>query len=137
MTAVRDDPPAPPKGRYGADADARADRQLRRVGTVLGAVVLLLIGWYGWTKMTAPAANAQVITFRTVSDRAVQARLEVRKDTGAIAVCTLRSQAADGTEVGRRDVRFSQPSGTVDASVTIRTTARGTTAEVLGCHVQS
>jgi hypothetical protein len=136
MTAVREDLPTPPKGRYGADADARADRRLKRVGAVLGAVVLALVGWYGWAKISAPSANAQVITFRTVSDRAVEARLEVRKTSGRTAVCTLRSQAADGTEVGRRDVEFAQPGGKVDTSVTIRTTARGTTAEVLGCHVK-
>jgi hypothetical protein len=137
MTAVREGPPPPPGRRYGADADARADRQLRRVALVLGAVVLVLVGWHGWTKMTAPSANAQVISFRTVGDRAVRARLEVRKDSGATAVCTLRSQAADGTEVGRRDIRFSERADKVDTFVMIRTTARGTTAEVIGCHVRS
>lgn len=137
MTAVRDDPTGPPPGRYGSDADARADRQLKRVGAVLGAAVAVLVGWYGWTQLAAPSANAQVITFRTVSDRAVRARLEVRKDAGATAVCTLRSQSADGMEVGRRDVRFAQHGDVIDTTVTIRTTARGSTAEVLGCHVQS
>lgn len=134
MTAVRENRSTRPLGRYGADADARADRQLRLVGAVLGAVVLVLVGWYGWAKMTAPSANAEVITFRTVSDRAVEARLEVRKDAGATAVCTLRSQAADGTEVGRRDVPVTQRGGKVETFVTIRTTVRGATAEVLGCH---
>jgi hypothetical protein len=137
MTAAREDLPTPPRGRYGSDADARADRQLRRVAVLLGTVVLVLVGWYGWANMTAPSANAQVISFRMAGDRAVRARLEVRKDAGATAVCTLRSQAADGTEVGRRDVRFSERDDKVDTFVTIRTTARGTTAEVLGCHVQS
>jgi hypothetical protein len=137
MTAVREGLPTPPLGRYGADADARADRQLKRVGAVLGTVVLLLVGWYGWSQMSAPSANAQVITFRTVSDRTVEARLEVRKDSDATAVCTLRSEAADSTEVGRRDVSFTQHGSKIDATVTIRTTARGTTAEVLGCHVRS
>jgi uncharacterized protein DUF4307 len=137
MTAVREEPRDLPPGRYGADTDARADRRLRQVGAVLGAVVLVLVGWYGWAKMTATTVSGEVISFRVVSDRAVVARLEIRKDAGVTGVCTLRSQSADQTEVGRRDVRFAQRSGKIDTDVTIRTTARGTTAELLGCHAGS
>jgi hypothetical protein len=49
-------------------------------------------------------------------------------------VCTLRSQATDQSEVGRRDVTVSKHGTTVDTVVTIRTTARGTPAELLGCQ---
>jgi hypothetical protein len=36
--------------------------------------------------------------------------------------------------VGRADFRFDQDSSRIDKVVTIRTTARGGTAELLGCH---
>jgi hypothetical protein len=131
MTAVRQELP---KGRYGHGTDAFSDRRLKQVGVILGVLALLLVGWYGWQKVTGTKVSAEVITFKAVSDRALEAHLEVRKDTGVVGVCTIRSQAADGTEVGRRDVRFAQHSGRIDQVITIRTTARGTTAELLGCH---
>ncbi|MDX6312513.1 MAG: hypothetical protein QOF84_6815 [Streptomyces sp.] len=132
MTAVREELP---EGRYGRGlSDAQADRTLRRVGFVLAAVALVLIGWYGWTTVAGTQVSAEVITFEVVSDHAVDTHLEVRKDSGVTAVCTLRSVAADGTEVGRRDVRLTQHSSRIDTVVTIRTTARGTSAELLGCQ---
>jgi hypothetical protein len=131
MTALRE---GLPEGRYGRSADAQADRRLKQVGIGLGAVVLVLVGWYGWYQLSATTVSAEVITFQTVSDQAVQAHIQVHKDAGVIGVCTLRSQAADSTEVGRRDVRFTQRKSVIDTVVTIRTTARGTTAELLGCH---
>ena len=36
--------------------------------------------------------------------------------------------------MGRADFRFDQDSTRIDKVVTLRTTARGTTAELLGCH---
>jgi hypothetical protein len=75
-----------------------------------------------------------VITFKAVSDNAVEVHLEVRKDAGAHGYCTLRSQADDGSEVGRADFRFDQDSPRIDKVVTLRTTSRGGTAELLGCH---
>ncbi|MFD9204214.1 DUF4307 domain-containing protein, partial [Streptomyces anthocyanicus] len=48
--------------------------------------------------------------------------------------CTVRSQAEDGAEVGRADFRFDQDATRVDKVLTLRTTAPGTTAELLGCH---
>jgi hypothetical protein len=132
MTAVREELP---EGRYGSGrSDAQADRTLRRVGFVLAAVALVLIGWYGWTTVAGTKVSAEVITFQVVSDHAVDTHLEVRKDSGVTAVCTLRSVAEDGTEVGRRDVRLTQHSSRIDTVVTIRTTARGTSAELLGCQ---
>ncbi|WP_369261587.1 DUF4307 domain-containing protein [Streptomyces sp. R35] len=123
-----------PEGRYGRSADERADRKLKVVGSVLGVALLVLVGWFAYYYVGGNKISAQVITFKAVSDSAVEAHLEVRKDTDASGYCTVRSQSADGTEVGRADFRFDQRSSRIDKVVTLRTTARGSTAELLGCH---
>ncbi|MFC9849323.1 DUF4307 domain-containing protein [Streptomyces sp. NPDC060223] len=122
-----------PEGRYGRSADERADRKLKVIGGVLGVILLVLIGWYGYDHVAGTKISAEVITF-SASDTEVQVHLEVRKDADAHGYCTLRSQAADGAEVGRADFRFDQDASRIDKVLTLRTTAKGTTAELLGCY---
>lgn len=122
-----------PEGRYGRSGDERADRTLKVVGSVLGAVLLLVVGWFAYQYVVENKISGDVITFEASHD-AVQVHLEVRKDADATGYCTLRSQAADGTEVGRADFRFGGHATRIDKVVTLRTTSQGTTAELLGCH---
>jgi hypothetical protein len=122
-----------PEGRYGRSADERADRKLRVIGSVLGVALLALVGWFGYHYVGGNKISAEVITFDTSAD-SVKVHLEVRKDADANGYCTLRSQAEDGAEVGRKDFRFDQDVSRIDKVVTLRTTDRGTTAELLGCH---
>jgi uncharacterized protein DUF4307 len=124
-----------PDGRYGRSrsADERADRTLKIVGAALGALLLVLVGWFGYHYVIGTKISAEVITFKTSGD-AVKVHIEVRKDTDAEGYCTIRSQSADGAEVGRADFRFDQRESRIDKVVTLRTTARGTSAELLGCH---
>jgi hypothetical protein len=122
-----------PEGRYGRSADERADRTLKILGAVLGAGLLVLIGWFAYHYVGGNKISAEVITFKA-SDTAVKVRLEVHKDAGASGYCTLRSQAENGAEVGRADFRFTGDATRIDKVVTLRTTSRGTTAELLGCH---
>jgi hypothetical protein len=129
MTAVRT---ADRYGR-GPGADARANRQLRAAAVVLGVLTVLGVGWYGWSSLTGDQVSAQVVAFRAVSDQAMQIHLEVHKGAGTVAVCTLRSQDKDHNEVGRKDVRLTQRAKQVDTVVTVRTTARGETGEVVRC----
>ncbi|MDQ0992750.1 DUF4307 domain-containing protein [Streptomyces sp. V3I7] len=128
----------PPEGRYGRspDADARTDRRLRTAGAVLGAVLIALVGFFAYHYVGQNEINAQVIAFKAVSDDAVEAHLEVHKDAGVSGYCTLRSQTGEGAEVGRADFSFSGAATRIDKVVTLRTTARGTTAELLGCHAR-
>ncbi|MFE7649943.1 DUF4307 domain-containing protein [Streptomyces phaeoluteigriseus] len=123
----------PPEGRYGRSSDARADRTLKVTGAVLGALLLALIGYFGYHYVGQNKISGELITFQ-VADDSVRVHLEVRKDAGASGYCTVRSQAEDGDEVGRADFRFSGPDTRIDEVVTLRTTSRGTTAELLGCH---
>ncbi|MFC9932004.1 DUF4307 domain-containing protein [Streptomyces sp. NPDC127190] len=122
-----------PEGRYGRSSDERADRRLRVAAAVFGAALLALVGYFAYHYVAESKISAQVITFQA-TDNAVKIHLEVHKDSGTDGYCTLRSQAADGAEVGRADFRFSGPDTRIDKVVTLRTTAKGTTAELLGCH---
>ncbi|MER5522874.1 DUF4307 domain-containing protein, partial [Streptomyces sp. NPDC002763] len=71
-----------PEGRYGRSSDQRADRKLRIAGTVLGAVLLALVGYFAYHYVAQNEISAEVITFQA-SDDAVKVHLEVRKDAGA------------------------------------------------------
>ncbi|WEO95649.1 DUF4307 domain-containing protein [Streptomyces sp. FXJ1.172] len=122
-----------PEGRYGRSSDERADRKLRIAAVVLGAALLGLVGYFAYHYVFETKISAQVITFES-SDNAVKVHLEVHKDSGTDGYCTLRSQAADGSEVGRADFRFDGSATRIDKVVTLRTTAKGSTAELLGCH---
>ncbi|MER5529505.1 DUF4307 domain-containing protein [Streptomyces sp. NPDC002677] len=122
-----------PEGRYGRSSDEVADRRLKITGAVLGALLLALVGYFAYHYVVKSEISAQVVAF-DASDSAVQVHLEVHKDSGASGYCTLRSQAANGSEVGRADFRFTGSATEIDRVVTLRTTARGTTAELLGCH---
>jgi hypothetical protein len=122
-----------PEGRYGRSSDKRADGRLKIAGAALGAVLLALIGWFAYHYVAESDISAQVVAFQATDD-AVQVHLEVHKDAGTHGYCTLRSQSADGAEVGRADFRFSGSATQIDKVVTLRTTAKGTTAELLGCH---
>ncbi|MGP4003231.1 DUF4307 domain-containing protein [Streptomyces sp. 8N706] len=134
MTATRE---GLPDGRYGRSADARADRKLKLVGAVLGAALLAVIAWSGASYISGQDVSGELIKFKVVSDSAVEVHLEVRKDADTDGVCTLRSQAEDGAEVGRKDIRFEERADRVDRVVTVRTTRRATTAELVGCETAS
>ncbi|WP_326578147.1 DUF4307 domain-containing protein [Streptomyces sp. NBC_00481] len=123
-----------PEGRYGRSADGRADRKLKVIGSVLGAALLVLIGWFAYHYVAGNRISVEIYTFDT-SARSVKVHLRGDKDAGVKGYCTVRSQSEDGAEVGRADFRFAADTTDIDDVVTLRTTARGTTAELLGCHV--
>ncbi|WP_031152171.1 DUF4307 domain-containing protein [Streptomyces xanthophaeus] len=130
MSAVRE---GLPEGRYGRSADERADRKLKIVGSVLGALLLGMVGWIGWDYIAGQEVSAEVIKFQVVSDSEVKVHLEVRKDASVTGVCTLSSQDEEHGEVGRADFSFAQPQARVDEMVSLRTTSRATMIELIGC----
>ncbi|WP_240926540.1 DUF4307 domain-containing protein [Streptomyces sp. JB150] len=116
-------------------ADARKDRTLKITGALLGTALFALITYAGTTYVTGrQAADGTLIAFETLSDRTVQARLEVRKSRETVAVCTVRTLSARGAEVGRRDIRFTEPRDHVNTFVTVRTTQRAVGLELVGCR---
>ncbi|MGW7117648.1 DUF4307 domain-containing protein, partial [Streptomyces xanthophaeus] len=127
MSAVRE---GLPEGRYGRSADERADRKLKIVGSVLGALLLGMVGWIGWDYISGQEVSAEVIKFQVVSDSEVKVHLEVRKDSSVTGVCTLSSQDEEHGEVGRADFSFAQPQARVDEMVSLKTTSRATMIEL-------
>ncbi|UNO40192.1 DUF4307 domain-containing protein [Streptomyces sp. MST-110588] len=130
MAAVRE---GLPDGRYGRSSDQRADRKLKIIGSVLGVALLGVVGWAGASYISKQDLSGRVITWKAVSDHAVKVHLEIVKGTDDKGVCTLRSQAESGAEVGRKDVTVDQRTDQVDTEVTIRTTQRATNAVLVGC----
>ncbi|GAA3007854.1 DUF4307 domain-containing protein [Kitasatospora albolonga] len=125
---------AVPQGRYGRTSDREADRRLRTLGVVCGALGLALVGWLGWSYVSKGSEmNGLVPGFQVVSDSAVQVQLSVHKSDGKAGVCTIRAQAEDGGVVGLHDFQVPAAGGTYDEVVTLRTTARATSAQLLGC----
>ncbi|GAA0680908.1 DUF4307 domain-containing protein [Kitasatospora atroaurantiaca] len=123
-----------PEDRYGRLSNREADRRLKLVGAVCGVLFLGLVAWLGGSYLLRETAmNGTVPTFEVVSDSAVQVHLSVRKSDGTGGICTVRSQAADGSVVGLYDFPVPAAGDSYDEVVTLRTTARGTTAELLGC----
>jgi hypothetical protein len=127
-----------PDGRYGrtgsGERDARTDRRLKIVGAVLGVLALAGIAWIGAGYISGQEVSGEMIKFKVVSDRTVEVHLEVRKDAGAEGVCTLRAMSADAAEVGRKDVVIAGDKDRVDTVASVRTTARATSAELMGCE---
>ncbi|EFE67439.1 MULTISPECIES: DUF4307 domain-containing protein [Streptomyces] len=124
-----------PEGRYGRSSDERADRTLKAVGAVLAVVMIGLLGWFGYHHVVKNEISAEVISFDLAKD-AVKVHLEVHKDAGTDGYCTVRSQAANGAEVGRADFRFDGDETRIDRVVTLRTTSPGSTAELVGCYAR-
>ncbi|MEC4017165.1 DUF4307 domain-containing protein [Streptomyces sp. H27-D2] len=134
MTASREELP---DQRYGRSADARADRQLKIIGAALGAVLLAGTAWMGISYISGQDVSGELIKSKVVSAHKVEAHLEVRKDSGTQGVCTLRSLSEDHGEVGRLDAKIDDRADRVDTVVTIRTTARATSTELIGCEPAS
>ncbi|MFD6418321.1 DUF4307 domain-containing protein [Streptomyces sp. NPDC060194] len=131
MSTQRETPPA---GRYGAPADARADHRLKRLGLVLGVLFLAVLGWIGYHYVSGERAlSAQIVTFDAVSDSRVEIELDVTKSTGTAGTCTVRALDEFHGEVGRKDVRFASGQSVSGLTVDLRTTARATSAELVGC----
>ncbi|MGW6981717.1 DUF4307 domain-containing protein [Streptomyces sp. NPDC054932] len=131
MSAVRE---GLPEGRYGRSADERADRKLKIIGSVLGALLLGVIGWIGWGYVAGQSVSAEVIKFQVISDTEVKVHLEVRKEFSVTGVCSLSSQDKEHAEVGRADFTFAQDRSRVDEVVTLKTTSRATMIELVGCQ---
>jgi Domain of unknown function (DUF4307) len=128
-------PAALPEGRYGRSraAEARTDRRLKATGLVLGVLLLGFTAWAGVSYIADQDVSGELTGFDVVSDAEIEVSLAVRKPADVVGVCTVRARAEDGKEVGRADVRFPDDTDRVHRSVTLNTTQRATTAELLGC----
>ncbi|MFD7508028.1 DUF4307 domain-containing protein [Streptomyces sp. NPDC059853] len=133
MATVRDGVPEGRYGRAGAASDARTDRQLKITGLVLGVLLLAFVGWAGVSYISGQKVTGEVTGFTVTSDTEVSVNIAVRKPASVIGVCTVRSQAADGLEVGRAEFRFDEDGDALHRTVVLKTTERATSAELMGC----
>ncbi|MFB4194902.1 DUF4307 domain-containing protein [Streptomyces carpaticus] len=133
MATVRDGVPEGRYGRAGAASDARTDRRLKITGLVLGVLLLAFVGWAGVHYITGQKVTGEVTGFTVTSDTEVSVNIAVRKPASATGVCTVRSQAADGLEVGRAEFRFEEDGDALHRTVVLKTTERATSAELMGC----
>jgi len=134
MAVLRDEVPP---GRYGRSADLRADRRLRTVAMVLGALAIAAIAWFGYQYLSNNTVSGEIIKFKRVSASAVEVHLEVHKDKGSLGTCTVRALDVDHGEVGRKDVHFPSSATRIDEVVTLRTTGSATGTELVGCSTDS
>lgn len=126
--------PQPPEGRYGRRGDREADRRLKAVGAACAVLLLGVIAWSGGSYLLRETRmNGSVPAFEAVSDSELLIHLSVSKREGTAGTCTVRSQGADGSVVGQYDFQVPAEGTSYDDRLTLRTTARGTTAQLLGC----
>lgn len=118
--------------RYGPPRRGR-----RLLVVVVTAVVAVIgLGWLLWaaTLQSTPDVAAGVTGFDVVSDGRTDVTLEVERRVDSAVRCTVYAQAPDTSIVGEREVLLdaAEP-GTVDATVSIATERRATSATVREC----
>ncbi|MEY9875838.1 hypothetical protein ABH931_005344 [Streptacidiphilus sp. MAP12-33] len=126
-------PTRPPAGRYGRRDEAKAKVRGKRLYYVTVALVVALVAAIGYKYASGQSVNGELQTFRVVSDHEVRITLQVSKPADKAVSCTVRSRDDNGDEVGRLSVEIPKGSGEAQTTVVLKTTARGTTGELVGC----
>ncbi|WP_203655671.1 DUF4307 domain-containing protein [Actinocatenispora rupis] len=127
--------PTFPPGRYGHRRERRAASRLAR-GVLLSGVVLagLAVAFGYYQRFGPPEYQADVVGWDSAKGpSAAPMTLRVTRPDGKPTVCTVRSRAQDGAEVGRGEVRVPAGRTTVDVSYVLHTSRQAYTAEVVGC----
>ena len=118
---------------------SRVPRLLPVVVVALGVAVAL--GWLFWTASVHanPPVSGQVLTYRVLSDRAIEVTVTVdRPDPSRAAACHVVAQAVDFTQVGSQDQLEVAPRAeqVVNVTTTIKTLRRATSATVNNCYLR-
>ncbi|MCM6777079.1 DUF4307 domain-containing protein [Nocardia sp. CDC159] len=120
--------------RYGTGPH----RDRRWIAIALGAVVVLLglgVAYLGYRQFGPQDIEPDQLGYAIVDDSTLDIRFKVtRKHPDQPVVCFVRAMDSDTAEVGRREVLIPpSPSGTVELTVRIRTTARPANGNIYGC----
>ncbi|KAA0024338.1 DUF4307 domain-containing protein [Antrihabitans cavernicola] len=123
-----------PVGRY----PGRGRIPPRWIAIALGIVVVIAgvgIAYVGYKEFGPKELEGTPVTYTIVDDTTVSLRFTVtRKDPSRPVDCIVRARAKGGNEVGRREVYVEpSPSGTVEVTTTIRTSAPPAIGDVYGC----
>ncbi|RLK49015.1 DUF4307 domain-containing protein [Microbacterium telephonicum] len=124
--------PAALDDRYGRT------RRRRWPWIVFGAVVLGIVGWYGWSTVSTSldAIDTDATGFAVVDERTVTVDFQTTGRANVPIACALEAQDVEHGVVGWRIVQYpADPSATRSFSETIPTTAEATTGLVTSCWI--
>jgi hypothetical protein len=122
----------------GTDTAGRTSRRFRPAYVIIGLVAA--VAAFGWAYVMAhvgqtPGIVAQTITFRVLSDHAVEIDYSVTKPTGSEVRCVLQAVDVNHAEVAH--MAITVPGGTAHVARLQRlaTSARATSTQVKDCAV--
>ncbi len=117
------------RARYGLD---RSNRGPILLAVLLVAAFVTVLGWAA-LRVADPAVTSKVLAWSILADDHVRVTFEVRRSADQPVTCVVRAQDETRLDVGYATVTL--PSGTtyVQPTYQLRTNARATIVEVLGC----
>jgi hypothetical protein len=126
-----------PAGRYGSPKPPGRRRWVYWSLLAAFMVAGLVVAYVGYRNLGQTPIDPEVASYQVQSDQSVGLTFTVDRDhPNQAADCIVYALAADGSEVGRREV-YVPPSGTtIQLSTRLRTDKRATTVEFYGCSYQ-
>ncbi|MGE2730092.1 DUF4307 domain-containing protein [Mycolicibacterium vaccae] len=125
-----------PTDRYGQRRLAPGRRRLIIVAlTVLVLVAGVAIAYVGFDRLGSQDVKGEINTFQVLDDSTVEITMNVtRKDPSVPAVCIVRARAADGDEVGRREILVAPAAdSTVQVTADVKASKPPAVGDVYGC----
>jgi hypothetical protein len=109
-----------------------------RPGWVPAALIVLGLGFLAFVtflglRLSNPAIDAGVLSYRTVTDERMTIGFEVQRRETSPATCVLRARAMDGFDVGYAVVELPPAQGRTNHTLEMRTAYRALVGELLGC----
>jgi hypothetical protein len=129
--------PGAPADRYGPVM--KRSRRRWVYWSLLGAFIIAggVVAYVGYENLGATPIDAEVSTYHVVNDHEIDVTFTVTRDhPDQAADCILDAPAADGSEVGRREVYVPAGGNVGTLSTELQTDERATTAEFYGCSYQ-
>ncbi len=115
--------------RYGVtDRPRWAPAALIAVGLAFLAFVTFL-----GLRLSNPAIDAGVLSYRTVTDERMTITYEVQRRETSPATCVLRARALDGFDVGYAVIELPPAQGRTNHTFEMRTASRAVVGELVGC----
>jgi hypothetical protein len=130
VVLIEDGPDGYPEGRYGGRGRPR-----RRTYVLSGLGIALLtaaVSWYG-LRSANPAISPTVLGYTVVSDQVTTVTFELVKPASQAVACAVEALDVNSVDVGRATVTVPAGQHDVTRTVTLRTSARAITGEVVQC----
>jgi hypothetical protein len=124
--------PRRPLGRY--DERTSPSRGLLVAGAWVGAALLVLFAWFGYSRFSDGRTRYGVTGYKVIDDSSVQITFEVHKDLTTSVTCAVVARDRDNVTVGRKDVVVGPGErDTVQVVDVLSTSRRAATADVSAC----